>query len=1205
MLIPLQLTSDARLVRRVLGGRRDEFGVLVERYYGAVQSVARARLENTVDAEDVAQEAFVSAYRKLDTLMEPHKFGPWVMAIARNAAVSWIRRRKSEVLVADVAMVAGPVDAPPVERAELQRIVRAKLQDMEPEQREILMLFYYGGKTVGEVASLLEITKDAANKRLQRAREALGSEFLKSIGESRQATDKSADGKRAKRSVMAAIASAPVVWEGKAAAAGTAALVAVKVLIAALAVVAIGVGVTVGVKYTQSEPAEPVAATTQETAPVIQQLAPAAAPVESSEPATAEEQETETTGPGRIEVVLLDGETLQPVASADVTAELVTWGPRDIPPQTTLKKSGTPDGQGMFIFENMPLGMYCIAGATPTLCGANDVRVSAKNLKGSVRVWMRPRISVSGRLIGPDDGPVAGAVIYPIKYILMPKDIIGYTEIASVRATTGSDGSFTFPMIIPGAWQFYILPPNLPPVVTDYKMLERELILKLEAAGSIAGRVLDAGTGEGRSHVVIRAFQGDKDYLGNPSQLHNIDEKQYGWLVAAEAESGPDGSFRLSNVAPDKYMMETGDAALLNTSPGTEFEVKSGAETAVDVRVASCATVLGRVYNRDTGEGLAGLGIYGAGWPPIKTDSNGEYMITGLTPGSHSLRVVFPTADGGYDFPTDSSMETTVTVTYGQVLEHADFAVKPAATVKGKVVDRSGVPVEGATVTRTGWDSVKTGVDGSFSEMLFSVENLRFMARKDGWQSEEVSVTDVTQEVVLRLTLPANGAIYGTALSADGKPLVLYEVNAYVMDESSDPPSARWPCGDARIGPTGEFALENLAAGLYEVSVQASPPGPDTGIVQQIRLAENQVLRNVVLRPQAWGALTISGRLITPDGGPIYAAGVQIPWGQSVRAGQDGAFVLKGLQEGTYTLLVQCAGYSCCALENVEAGTQNLIVKLTAPAVLSGTVTDARTGSPVTSFMLNAFTDPPVNSETVSTNEAGPCNNAQGRFEITSFAAMRVRLAISADGYAPWEQEVTLEGGKSSELAVQLEPGAVVRGVVTDSGGNPVAGAEIRWHWIESRPLVPQTLRSDENGAFETRALPEGVTVRLTARHSAYGPDCVDVVLSRTVENEVHFVLQPAGALEIRVLVDGEPTSRCYVDSETACVAEAPRFSEELKALVLQGLRPGEVEFTAFVFDENGGEREQTFTATVVAGQTTPVEVSFKSHEGLDGNKEE
>ncbi|HUW60614.1 MAG TPA: sigma-70 family RNA polymerase sigma factor [Candidatus Bathyarchaeia archaeon] len=1197
MLIPLRMTSDARIVGRVLGGRRDEFGVLVDRYYRAVESVARARLENSVDAEDVAQEAFVSAYRKLDTLMDPQKFGPWVMAIARNAAVSWIRRRKSEVLVADVATVAEPREDPPVERAELQRIVRAKLQDMEPEQREILLLFYYGGKTVGEVASLLEITKAAAHKRLQRAREALGSEFLKSIGESRKATDRSADGKRAKRTVMAAIASAPVVWEARAAA-GSAWLAVVKVLIGALAVVAIGVGVTIGVKYAQSEPAEPVAATAQQTEPVTQP-ATATAPVEAVEPAMAEEQEEELTGPGRIEVILLDGETQQPVGSADVAAELLTWGPRDMPPEKTFRKKGQADGQGRLVLEDLPVGTYCVIATTATMCGVNDDWVRPEAPTSTLRLWMRARVSAAGVLTGPNGAPVAGAVIYPVRHILMPNDVFGHTEVAAVRAVTGADGRFSFPFIFPGAWQFYILSPNLPPAITDYKMLEGELVLKLEAAGSIPGRVLDAASGEGRDRVVVRAFQGNRDFLGNPSlKPKRPDEKQYGWRVAVEAESGPDGSFRLANVAPGKYKIETGDAVLLNISPDVEFEVKPGAETTAEVKVAVGASILGRVYNRDTGEGLAGMDVYGPSGPAITTDANGEYMLTGLVPGSHSLRVRFPTGEEGRVplFGEAGRMETTATVTFGQVVEHVDFAVKPAAVVKGRVVDRAGTPVAGATVHVTAMNvgnERKTGADGTFSFFLFSADNLRVVGKKDAWQSEVVKGPDASQEILLTLNVPANGAIYGTALSAEGKPLVLYSVSASVLDETLES-GTRWTCASANTGPSGEFALENLAAGSYEVCANQYGPGRDFYVTQNVRLAQNQVIKNLVLRPEVQGGLSISGRIVLSEGGEFMGARVGIPWGQLTGVERDGRFVLRGLKEGSYTLIASCAGYSPVAVGNVEAGTQNLTVKLVRPAVFAGNVTDARTGKPVTVFQLNAWTEPQVQSETIQTYVINTFSNEQGRFELKNFAAMRVQLKIGAQGYATWKQQVELKEGPN-EIAVQLEPGSVVRGTVTDSQGNPVAGAEILLGPTNARPIMEQCLaRTNETGSFETNTLAEGVSLRLVAKHPAYAPDCVDVTPTRANPTEATFTLQPAGELEVHVLLDGEPTGRCHVGIEGDCLGR-PYYSGEPTGLVIQNLPSGEVEFTAVVYVENGENPHQQVTATVEPGQTTLVEVNFES----------
>jgi len=57
------------------------------------------------DAEDIAQEAFVEAYFRLDTLHEPHKFGSWLHSIVSNTSVSWLRRRKPAVSFEGISVI--------------------------------------------------------------------------------------------------------------------------------------------------------------------------------------------------------------------------------------------------------------------------------------------------------------------------------------------------------------------------------------------------------------------------------------------------------------------------------------------------------------------------------------------------------------------------------------------------------------------------------------------------------------------------------------------------------------------------------------------------------------------------------------------------------------------------------------------------------------------------------------------------------------------------------------------------------------------------------------------------------------------------------------------------------------------------------------------------------------------------------------------
>ena len=118
--------SDERVVRRVLGGEREAYGVLVERYFGAVRAVGYAYTGNRTDADDVAQEAFLRAFQGLNNLRECAKFGPWLLSIARNLGNSLAARRKREAEVrAEISPDRASV-TPDMERRELLDSVRCR-----------------------------------------------------------------------------------------------------------------------------------------------------------------------------------------------------------------------------------------------------------------------------------------------------------------------------------------------------------------------------------------------------------------------------------------------------------------------------------------------------------------------------------------------------------------------------------------------------------------------------------------------------------------------------------------------------------------------------------------------------------------------------------------------------------------------------------------------------------------------------------------------------------------------------------------------------------------------------------------------------------------------------------------------------------------------------------------------------------------------
>lgn len=175
------LHSDRSLVGRTLRGDREAFGGLVERYRGSVYAVALAVSRNHAEAEDAAQDAFLKAFESLPGLREPKRFGPWVAHIARNLCRDRLRAaQRRQELAPETAAAADPVET--IAREDVHALLREQVGRLDEVSREVLTLYYYGGRNTREIAGLLEIGTAAAKKRLERARAALGKQLLEELG---------------------------------------------------------------------------------------------------------------------------------------------------------------------------------------------------------------------------------------------------------------------------------------------------------------------------------------------------------------------------------------------------------------------------------------------------------------------------------------------------------------------------------------------------------------------------------------------------------------------------------------------------------------------------------------------------------------------------------------------------------------------------------------------------------------------------------------------------------------------------------------------------------------------------------------------------------------------------------------------------------------------------------------------------------------
>ena len=161
------------MIERAIAGDHDAFSQLAARAIGQLYATARLILRQDAAAEDATQEALVNAWRYLPSLRDPDRFDAWLHRLLVNACRSQLRRNhRHEVVEIDVEAIALTSSDPVlafVDRDLLERGFRR----LDADQRVVVILHYYRGYSVPEVASIVGIPLGTAKSRIFRATQAL------------------------------------------------------------------------------------------------------------------------------------------------------------------------------------------------------------------------------------------------------------------------------------------------------------------------------------------------------------------------------------------------------------------------------------------------------------------------------------------------------------------------------------------------------------------------------------------------------------------------------------------------------------------------------------------------------------------------------------------------------------------------------------------------------------------------------------------------------------------------------------------------------------------------------------------------------------------------------------------------------------------------------------------------------------------------
>jgi RNA polymerase sigma-70 factor (ECF subfamily) len=159
-------------VRGAQAGSASDLEALFRQHWPGAYRAAYLVVHDAAAAEDIAQEAFVSAVRSLDSFDRRRPFRPWLHRIVVNRAIDWTRARalRREVGDEQLTVVAAREDAPP---DDLSNEAMAALAGISPDHRAVVVLRYVLDYSPGEIADLLELPRGTVNSRLRRGLDAL------------------------------------------------------------------------------------------------------------------------------------------------------------------------------------------------------------------------------------------------------------------------------------------------------------------------------------------------------------------------------------------------------------------------------------------------------------------------------------------------------------------------------------------------------------------------------------------------------------------------------------------------------------------------------------------------------------------------------------------------------------------------------------------------------------------------------------------------------------------------------------------------------------------------------------------------------------------------------------------------------------------------------------------------------------------------
>lgn len=1127
--------SDAHLVGQVLRGNKEHYAPLVERYLPAVRSVARANAGPWADADDIAQETFVDAYRTLDKLRERSKFAHWLLRIARNKARDWAdadrRERQKREMAGESFMGTSKVHTP--EERELHALLHAELEAMPPEQREVLALFHLAGHGTREIAGMLDLSHDAVRKRLQRGREALGERMLQRM-ERPQSQDER--GKRAKAISSIAIGST-VAWEVSAATGEWAVAAGWGMggkIAASVSLCAIATGLfLMGDEPTDVTLAENVSQTADTSSEVDSERVVAedgASNAAGVEPAASQAAPPLPMGNSVVFGTVYD---LDDAPLPDTTVHLALHIAGESPMYQQRSDAG-----GNFRFEGLPDGnvFYTLWAADS---GDQSAATTWEFLMEGHRfnqqfLELKPALPVTGKVLDEAGNPIPDAHVKPSRF--RTKSGASFqVETSMSSVLTEAEGMFCIPFLERGEWYFDVskkgfAPRVIGPVPTG---TDAGSIVLLDGL-KLSGTAMDSETQQPVAGVEIRSTL----LADGPNVAHS-------------AISNAQGRFEVTDLTEGLYNVEV--QGNWSATPVRATMSRDAPVSDVVLLAERNAVVRGRVRDAQ-GRGVAGVEISAPvnGRPTVKSDEEGYYTVYGLGAGQIALQCSELLAEGS---------SVVLSLAKGEVKEGVDFVLETGERrVVGRVVDSSGKPMAGVRVevfgqrVNTAPRTQVTDASGNFAITdLIGTNNDTMWVRGhlDGWVSRDLQIgLNRSDQENITLIMERPAGLVGRLVDANGKPMPGVSLALDGVDVRT------YAARGAKTSGRGRFGIPHKVPGTYRV-VETSQSGT-RNYLGEVVLTAGEVKTDLILTYAPGASFEIKGRVVDESGKPMADVQAIIWHGNAQQGGYntssgDGVFSCSVPQPGLYTIQLKKGGYNTTLLEDVQADSEGLEAIMMPAGRVSGRVV-ATNGTPVSTVEIEWRNEQPDDLPGIRTRASTAIVDPEGDFTLLDLPTGTITIEASAEGYAPAFTTVELSSGEN-RTGVDLRLDTVISptpeapevapittslsGLVLNTRKEPVSGAYI---YLNQRPHPtdrsgPARATSGPDGRFVINEVSLG-TSRVLAWHKDYAPAGAALSLSDKAVHETTITMVAGGTLEGTLTGGGTALRDAHLSIDSTVLGE-------------------------------------------------------------------